>query len=242
MEYLQRFHFKWSYRPGRLNVADPVSRRPYPESAADHSPALMGVITRAPRSATTQVVEAPGDQGPVPIDQATAVSFQAGYQVDTEVQSLLDTGVLTAAHGLLWHKDSLVVPAHGSLRRDVMYNCHDASVSGHVGIRKTKELIRRQFWWPKMDSEIETYVQTCATCQRDKARTAAAHVPLQPLEVPGRPWQSVSMDFITGLPKTKTGKTAILVFVDRLTKMMHMCATVNECTSADCAFLFLIRV
>ena len=27
-EYLQRFTFQWEYRPGRINVADPVSRRP----------------------------------------------------------------------------------------------------------------------------------------------------------------------------------------------------------------------
>ncbi len=95
-----------------------------------------------------------------------------------------------------------------------------------------------------MDTDIEAYVQTCATmaCQRNKARTHSATVPLLPLEAPGKPWQSVSMDFITSLPKTKAGKTAILVFVCRLTKMVHMCATVNECTSADCAFLFLSTV
>ena len=51
-----------------------------------------------------------------------------------------------------------------------------------------------------MDTEIEAYVQTCATRQRDKARTISATVPLQPLEIPCRPWQSVSMDLITALP------------------------------------------
>jgi hypothetical protein len=42
---------------------------------------------------------------------------------------------------------------------------------------------------------------------------------LQPLSVPSFKWESVSMDFITQLPVTKTGYDAIAVFVDRLTKM-----------------------
>ena len=38
-------------------------------------------------------------------------------------------------------------------------------------------------------------------------------------------WQSVSMDFITQLPETSRGHDAILVFVDRLTKMVHFAPT-----------------
>ena len=69
-----------------------------------------------------------------------------------------------------------------------------------------------------------------------------ATVPLQPLEIPCRPWQSVSMDLITALPKTRSGNTAIIVFVGRLTKMMHAVATVTECSAADVAFMFLNSV
>lgn len=101
VEYLQRFHFKWSYRPGRNNVADPVSRRSYPEQPADHMAALLGVITRAKAGALPKATaEAPGSSLPVPIDSVTAALFQEGYKVDTDVQHLLDTGSLTAAHGL----------------------------------------------------------------------------------------------------------------------------------------------
>ncbi len=246
VEFLQRFHFRWSYRPGRLNVADPISRRAYPEQGADPIPVHFGALTRGARraatgSAVTPAVS-PGRQLPVSVDEVTVSAFQEGYKVDAESQGMLTKGGLTAAQGLLWHGDALMVPKHSSLRQDVMFNLHDASISGHPGIRRTKKLIRRYFWWPGMDTDIEAYVQTCATCQRNKARTHSATVPLLPLEAPGKPWQSVSMDFITSLPKTKAGKTAILVFVCRLTKMVHMCATVNECTSADCAFLFLSTV
>jgi transposase InsO family protein len=42
--------------------------------------------------------------------------------------------------------------------------------------------------------------------------------------VPTRKWGSVSMDLITAMPETSSGKTAIVVFVDRLTKMVHLAA------------------
>jgi len=44
---------------------------------------------------------------------------------------------------------------------------------------------------------------------------------LNPLSVPDRPWQHLSVDFVTGLPQSK-GYDAICVFVDRLTKQRHL--------------------
>ncbi len=38
---------------------------------------------------------------------------------------------------------------------------------------------------------------------------------------------------ITALPKTRQGHTAILVFVERLSKMVHLVSTVTHCTAAD---------
>jgi hypothetical protein len=46
------------------------------------------------------------------------------------------------------------------------------------------------------------------------------------------------MDFITQLPVTKSGHDAIVVFVDRLTKMVHFAPTFTECSAKDVARLF----
>jgi len=41
-----------------------------------------------------------------------------------------------------------------------------------------------------------------------------------PLETPSRPWEGVTMDFVTDLPDSMaSGYTGILVIVDQLTKM-----------------------
>ena len=44
---------------------------------------------------------------------------------------------------------------------------------------------------------------------------------LQPLSIPEWKWEHITMDFVTGLPRTLGGNNAIWVIVDRLTKSAH---------------------
>ena len=50
------------------------------------------------------------------------------------------------------------------------------------------------------------------------------------------------MDFITQLPETRKGHDAIMVFVDRLTKMVHFAPTRTEASAEDVAQLFMEHV
>ncbi|KAG3174271.1 hypothetical protein C6341_g9820 [Phytophthora cactorum] len=77
------------------------------------------------------------------------------------------------------------------------------------------------YWWPKLYKWVGTYVRTCETCQRTKSSPHAA-APLASLPVPAGCWQSISMDFVFGLPKDKACNTGIVVFVDCLSKMAHL--------------------
>lgn len=63
----------------------------------------------------------------------------------------------------------------------------------------------------------------CMVCQKNKGETIKSPGLLQPLSIPSQRWEEVSMDFITGLPKSE-GKNVIMVAVDRLTKYDHFCA------------------
>jgi hypothetical protein len=104
------------------------------------------------------------------------------------------------------------------------------------------EQVKRRFYWPGMDKMIAEYVTTCDACQRNKPSQQAKMGPMQALPIPTRPWQQVSMDLITQLPRSSDGNDAIVVFVDKLTKMVHYAATTTTVTAPQLASLFLDRV
>ncbi|PRP73040.1 putative retrovirus polyprotein, partial [Planoprotostelium fungivorum] len=64
---------------------------------------------------------------------------------------------------------------------------------------------------------------------------------LQPLEVPSDRWTSVTIDFMVKLPECQ-GFNAIMVAVDRFTKMLHFIPCKNTITSEEAAWLYINRV
>ena len=71
----------------------------------------------------------------------------------------------------------------------------------------------------------------CLVCQRNKGETIKTPGLLQPLSIPSQRWEEVSMDFITGLPRSK-GHNVIMVVVDRLTKYAHFISLSHPFTSS----------
>ncbi|GJP64605.1 hypothetical protein CLOP_g21580, partial [Closterium sp. NIES-67] len=62
---------------------------------------------------------------------------------------------------------------------------------------------------------------------------------LQPLPVPEQPRQVVSLDFITGLPPTTSGHDAILVVIDKFSKMGHFIPTHTTARTEETTQLFI---
>jgi hypothetical protein len=130
--------------------------------------------------------------------------------------------------GILLRNDLIYVPDHDNLRLDIVRNHHDHPLRGHPGIRKTIQLIHRRYFWPKIRQFVTHYTRTCTGCARAKSTHHKPYGFLKFLPVPPRPWSSISMDFIEGLPPSN-GYDAVLVIVDRLTKA----ALFIECNTTD---------
>ncbi|KAJ1038663.1 hypothetical protein NDA10_002516 [Ustilago hordei] len=127
------------------------------------------------------------------------------------------------------------------LRFMVMTQCHDGITAGHVGRDATIKAAQRHYWWPNMTAWIADYVASCPVCARYKAPRHRPYGLLQPLATPDRPWGSISLDFIEGLPPSKKydSKTydSILVIVDRLTKFAILAPTHKTVTAKQTAVL-----
>eukprot|EP00983_Pelagomonas_calceolata_P001983 66871-Pelagomonas_calceolata.AAC.1 len=139
-------------------------------------------------------------------------------------------------------KDKVAVPNVPELKRKLLSLCHVSLMSGHPGVAKTMHLVARQSYWPGMWSDVADYVRHCESCQRNKASTLKKAGKLQPLSIPGRRWESVSMDFIVKLPNSTRGYDAILVFVDRLTKMVRLVPTTESTSAAEFPQMFVEHV
>jgi transposase InsO family protein len=139
--------------------------------------------------------------------------------------------------GLLFVDGLIYVPADEELQAKILRHYHDHPAAGHPGRAATYELVSRDYWWPKMRHTIARYLRNCDTCARIKPARHAPYGFLKPLPIPQRRWELVSMDFIVGLPES-SGFDAVLVVVDRLTKMAHFLPTTGTVDSEGTAALY----
>ena len=90
-----------------------------------------------------------------------------------------------------------------------------------MGITKIIARLSENFEWPGMRNDVTKFVSQCMDCQHTKYETKRLASLLCPLPVPQRPWEDLSLDFITGLPSYH-GNIVILVVVDRFSKGIHL--------------------
>ncbi|GAU45589.1 hypothetical protein TSUD_273890 [Trifolium subterraneum] len=126
----------------------------------------------------------------------------------------------TYKQGVLLYEGRLVLSAKSTLIPQLLVEFHATPHGGHSGFYRTYRRIAANVYWVGMKNTIQEFVKSCDTCQRQKYLTSSPGGLLQPLPIPDRIWEDISMDFITGLPKSR-GYEAILVVVDRLSKYAH---------------------
>ncbi|XP_022888965.1 uncharacterized protein LOC111404384 [Olea europaea var. sylvestris] len=134
-----------------------------------------------------------------------------------------------------------ICPKGGDLRKSLITECHDTIWVGHPGEECTCALLQRAYYWPQMRDDIATYVKTCLICQQDKADHQKRAGLLEPLSVLTRPFESVSMDYIIGLPKVEDFGTIIIV-VDHLSKYATFIAAPKYVSVEETAQLFFKHI
>ncbi|GJP55786.1 hypothetical protein CLOM_g14774 [Closterium sp. NIES-68] len=150
-------------------------------------------------------------------------------------------------HLLQWDSDiayrkgstNIWVPNYPPLCQLLLEEYQDVLYAGHFGSNKTLTGIARHYYWSHLAEDVQKFVTSYDTCQRMTSSKQKKAGLLQPLPVPEQSWQVVSLDFITGLPPTTSGRDAILVVIDKFSKMGHFIPTHTTARTEETAQLFV---
>jgi hypothetical protein len=119
----------------------------------------------------------------------------------------------------------------------MIWEVHYSWVIGHFGVEKIVAVLQKYFYWPNLRQDVEKYIRSCTACAIDKL-TIKKQGFYTLLPTPSQPWESISMDYMSGLPSTKHGNDCVFVVVNRFLKMAIMAACKKNITTEATAKLF----
>jgi len=123
------------------------------------------------------------------------------------------------------------------LRTEIIQLHYDTPVAGYGGKWKMTKLVMRNYWWPGVTRDIGRYMEGYDIYQKMKNRIEVMTGNLELSKVLEKPWIYLIVDFITKLLLV-AGKNTVLVVCDRLSKMIHFLATIEETSVEGLARLF----
>lgn len=172
-----------------------------------------------------------------------------GYLLDKETKQLLaklvvDSSVVpnfSLQDGLLKFNNRIWVGNNGAMQQSILEAIHSSAVGGHSGFPVTYHKLKQLFAWPGMRKMTKHFVASCAICQQSKSDRTKYPGLLQPLPIPAGAWQTITMDFVEGLPMSG-GKNCVMVVVDKFSKFSHFVALRHPFTALLVAKEFMQHV
>ncbi|KAA3483359.1 integrase [Gossypium australe] len=107
----------------------------------------------------------------------------------------------------------ICIPKNSELVQKILHEAHNGTMSIHPGSNKMYNDLKKMYWWPGMKRDISEF--------QVKVEHQVPSGLLQPATIPEWKWESITMDFVSGLPLSLKKKYVIWVIVDWLTKYAH---------------------
>ena len=120
-----------------------------------------------------------------------------------------------------------------------MNELHKQPYSGHLGYQKTITMIIQYFFSPNMKKEVAEYLVCFLECQQVKVEHQHPVGLLKPLPIPKWKWETISMDFITRLPKNFRHHDSVMVVVEKLSKFVHFIPVKSTYKVVNIADIFM---
>jgi hypothetical protein len=124
-------------------------------------------------------------------------------------------------------------------RKKVIESLHSGSSGGHfASINMVNRIRTGGYWWPYMNRDVKSFVDSCDQCQRTGAPSFWNHWPLTPI-IPLAPFEKWGIDFIGPIsPVSSQKKRYIILATDYATKWVEARATRKNDAQTLASFLF----
>lgn len=104
-----------------------------------------------------------------------------------------------------------VVPSYK--RSEILEFCHCRDTAPHFGIFKTFKQVSLRYFWPKMYQDVINFVNACDTCSAYKHSQEPPKGLMGDPKVCSRPFETISIDLVGPLPRSRSGFTFLFVVV-----------------------------
>ena len=228
---LQELDLEIHYRPGKKNAnADVLSRAPIKPTLT----CPFGIIANL---TSGDVQSREGEDSLLQQQRADpTLKSMMDYLSDATLPNdekeakgiVLSSPQYTLLDGILYFSDKsdrLLIVAPTILRRKLFEEAHNGCYGGHLRDGKVYDQLARQYWWPKMHSDILEWCRGCITCTRRRIGRQETP-PLLAIPVAG-PFDRVGVDVVQ-FTKSHQGNRYAIVFVDYLTKCPEVFATPDQ--------------
>ena len=163
---LQPYSFTLRYITGESNPADILSRHPLQDGVCRKSvheieaeqTVNFHIAHSIPKALTLSEVLVESQKDKVLCDVQDALRSGQWHIHDHLKPFKLVKDELSCKSGIIMKGTQMVIP--NALRKRVLSIAHES----HMGISKTKELLRSKVWWPDINKEVETLIKSCTLC------------------------------------------------------------------------------
>lgn len=204
---LMEFDYDIQYRFGSLNsVADCLSGLPLPGTGMDYAEMVESVETILTDNTAVSKANFQAECHSCPVLTKLCAQIQKPWPkqkkaVDPDLQPYyLIRDELTIVDDCIARGTyRLVVPQ--SLQKRLIDIAHET----HQGIVCTKQSLKELYWWPQMDTQVETLIKDCTTCRHNDKSVVTRNAPLHPVPLPAAAWEKVSIDIVGPFEKCTEG-------------------------------------
>ena len=190
---LQDVDYEMVYEPGKdeRDPLDYLSRHPLPETGSDSIEKTIAAVIQTNHAIVLEDIAraTKNDLQLQKIMRCMRLHLWEQHRRDQDIAPFYPVRTeLYEANGILMRMDKIILP--DKLRFKSVKAAHKL---GHLGITKTKQLLRQKYWFPELNHLVEETIGKCYECRV----VTDNHVkePTKTVPIPREVWGEISADF-----------------------------------------------